>query len=187
MEGDEVEIEQGVWMVVDVDTPVLSKLTVNGRLSFKSGLTETESLTLNSKLIFVRAGELLIGSESRPYTGQATIKLHGGPNDNIINFSPSVEAGNKVLAVTGMAHFYGKDRSARSRLLTTTMAGDTSVTVEKGLDWQRGDRVVILPTATQADHFDYMTVSSYNAATGQLIFTEPLEFYHWGQEASTED
>ena len=168
MEGDEVEIEPGVWMVLDVDTPILGKLTVNGRLSFKEGLSADESITLHSKLIFVRAGELLIGSEEKPFTGQATVMLHGGPNDNVIDFSPSVEAGNKVLTITGLAHFYGRDRSesARTRLLATSRAGDDSATVEKGLDWQTGDKIVLLPTATQADHFDYMSVKSYNAATG---------------------
>lgn len=35
-EGDSVVIEPGLNMILDVDTPLLRKLEINGRLSFKN-------------------------------------------------------------------------------------------------------------------------------------------------------
>lgn len=61
-EGDEVVIGLCDNIVLDVDTPILKKLVVNGRLSFKNDVTQPQFLTLNAKLIHVNAGELLIGS-----------------------------------------------------------------------------------------------------------------------------
>jgi hypothetical protein len=58
-----VEIEPGWNVVLDVDTPVLKMLIINGRLSFKN---DTD-LHLKSKHIFIRAGELVIGYEGAPF------------------------------------------------------------------------------------------------------------------------
>jgi hypothetical protein len=55
------------------DSPVYQLIRVNGYLSFLGG----SNLTLNAKHIFIRAGELHIGSKDDPYNGTATIKLHG--------------------------------------------------------------------------------------------------------------
>jgi hypothetical protein len=68
-EDDEVEIGPCDNIVLDVDTPILKKLTVNGRLSFKNSDSEPHDLTLNAKIIHVNAGELLIGSDGNRYHG----------------------------------------------------------------------------------------------------------------------
>lgn len=74
-------------MVLDIDTPILEKLTINGRLSFLNNLTDPKNITLHAKKIYVRAGELLIGSEEEPFAGNAEIRLYGGVNDETIAFS----------------------------------------------------------------------------------------------------
>ena len=70
-EGDEVVIEAGWNMILDVDTPVLKKLTINGRLSFLNDPDNPRNLTLNAKIIYVRQGEFFIGNETVPYHGNA--------------------------------------------------------------------------------------------------------------------
>lgn len=52
-EGDEVEIPAGTYMILDIDTPILASLLINGRLEFKS---DAPVLTLNAKIIHVYAG-----------------------------------------------------------------------------------------------------------------------------------
>ena len=55
-EGDEVVIEAGWDMIYDVfDSPILSKLEINGRLTFGDNTT-MYPLTLNTHLLLVRAG-----------------------------------------------------------------------------------------------------------------------------------
>lgn len=60
-EGDDVEVPSGWNLVLDLEeTPIFNSLTINGRLSFiQNGM----DIHLRSKYIFVRAGELFIGSQ----------------------------------------------------------------------------------------------------------------------------
>lgn len=50
-------------MILDVNTPNLTKLIINGRLTFLN----TTNITLISTIIYVYAGELIIGSKEYPY------------------------------------------------------------------------------------------------------------------------
>jgi len=65
-EGDEVHVESGWNMVYDIEeSPVFKLIRVNGRLSFKN---DTDKLLhLKAKHIFVRAGELHIGTKEYPF------------------------------------------------------------------------------------------------------------------------
>jgi hypothetical protein len=57
-DGDSVVIESGWNMILDINTPNLTKITINGRLTFLN----TTNITMTAGSIFVYAGELLIGS-----------------------------------------------------------------------------------------------------------------------------
>lgn len=57
-------------MVFDLEnSPIIDTVQINGRLSFLDG-AET-SLNLHVKHIFVRAGELIIGTVEEPFQGDA--------------------------------------------------------------------------------------------------------------------
>lgn len=101
VEGEDVEIAPGENVVLDISTPRLFKLTVNGRLTFLNDANEPKNLTLNTNLLYVRAGELIIGNQTHPYNGEAKIVLYGEPNDETLAYSMTVETGNKVLAIVG--------------------------------------------------------------------------------------
>jgi hypothetical protein len=106
-DGEDVEIIPGANILLDIDTAILGNLVINGRLTFLNNLTNPLDLTLHAHTIFVHAGELLIGNETNPFSGTATIKLYGAPTDPSLSFSDQVEGGNKVLAITGLAKIYG--------------------------------------------------------------------------------
>ena len=72
--GEDVVINSTWNMVLDLPaTPILNYLEINGRLSFMYGM----NITLQANIIFVRAGELNIGSSAAPFDGLATVLLHG--------------------------------------------------------------------------------------------------------------
>lgn len=74
VEGDDVHIEPGWKMILDVEeTPVFELIRINGILIFSN---ETD-IHLRAKHIFIRAGELHIGNETHPYPKKAQITLHG--------------------------------------------------------------------------------------------------------------
>jgi hypothetical protein len=55
-------------------------------------------------------GELIIGNETSPYLGSATITLYGNKEDEHIMYENAIEGGNKVLANTATIRMYGKPR-----------------------------------------------------------------------------
>jgi len=68
VDGDEVEITNKMWVELDLaETPKLKKLTINGRLTVKSDAEKLKSIKLRSFLIWVRAGELLVGDAEKPF------------------------------------------------------------------------------------------------------------------------
>jgi len=135
VEGDDVVIESGVNMILDVNTEIMNSLEINGRLTFLNNETDPLDLTLSSKLINIRAGELFIGNETHPFNGQATVMLNGRFSEPSLLVGLAQPLGNKVMAVTGTAKLFGQPRDNMSRLRATCFKGDTSVTVFAGLDW----------------------------------------------------
>ena len=186
VEGEEAEIPPGVWMEFDIEeTPLLKSLTINGRLTFKNDPEEAVDRTIHAYIVFVRAGEFFIGSEEEPYNGIATVKLYGEPRSEAIAFSMYTEGGNKGILNIGTVKMFGKGRSQMTRLVEPCFKGDTEIKVGAGLDWQAGDQISLLATATQWTHTDYMTIQSYDILTGDIVLADPLKYYHWGQSSST--
>lgn len=187
-EGEDVEIPPGAWIEFDLEeSPLIRHLTINGRLSFKNDPETPVDRTLLAYIIFVRAGELVIGSEEEPYNGVATIRLHGTPNDETIAYSYVVEGGNKGILNVGLVKMFGKERtgSYMTRLRESVFKNDKKAVVYPALDWVAGDQVALLPTATQWTHTDYMTIESYDPMTGEVSFTEGLKYYHYGKSSTT--
>lgn len=108
VEGDEVQIPPGVRMQFDIEeTPLLKSLTINGCLDFLNLPETPTNRTIHAYHVYVRQGNLTIGTEDEPYAGQAEIRLYGAPDSETLAFSVAVESYNKVLAIVGTAKFYG--------------------------------------------------------------------------------
>jgi len=74
---------------------------------------------LHANTIYVRAGELHIGSEEYPFIHEARITLHGGRDDHQgIVVHDAIEAGNKILANVGVIRMYGIKRPQKMSRLT---------------------------------------------------------------------
>jgi len=128
VENEEVEIKSGEWIILDlVETPILKKLWINGRLEFQNHPNHGMNINLRAKIIHVQTGELLIGNSTNPFNASFTaqVTLHGKTNDEALLF-PGAEAGNKVLATNGLVSMFGApDVNRHSRLLKTALSGDS--------------------------------------------------------------
>ena len=176
-EGEDVHIEPGMNVILDIETPKLNLLIINGRLSF---LDYTDPIHLHAKQIYIRAGELLVGSESDPYQGDAQISLYGWRHEQTEIMSGSVITGNKVIYNTGTLSMHGLPRDRHSRMRMSVYKDNTMALVDSGLDWVAGEKVYFAPTNHQWTHSEYKTIESYNMDTGELVLTTPFEFYHFG-------
>lgn len=186
-EGENVHVLPGWNMVYDLDepSPVYELVRVNGNLTFATD----KDLHFRAKHIFVRGGNLTLGTLEEPLTNDVQIELFGAKNDAAMVYDNAVEAGNKLIAVTGRFEAYGIPRgeSRMSRLTQPAQKGEETFFVESGLDWVEGDRLGMLPTSYQWDAFDEVFVVSYDAVTGEVVADHPLNFYHYGRETSTGD
>jgi hypothetical protein len=65
-EGEEVHVESGWNMIYDLaESPIYKLVRINGRLTFKNDTSDL--LHLRAKHIYVRAGELIIGTKDKPF------------------------------------------------------------------------------------------------------------------------
>ena len=170
IDGEEIEIPSNWNMMYDITvaaTPKLTSLEVNGRLTFLPG-ADRKIMTYT---LWVRAGELNIGSAADPFPNMATIELQGDNSEEYFAFTKAIEAGNKNLVITGTVNMYGQSRTAngRTRLMTTVYRGMTLFYVSPGLDWQAGEQVVLAPTNMRTLDTDICTIRSYNAADGEVV------------------
>lgn len=183
LEGEDAEVQTGYDVLYDVvESPIYRYVQINGRVTFK---LDAPKLHLRAKYIFVRAGELIIGNSEMPYSGEAKITLYGDKQDEHIVYDNAIEAGNKVLANTGLISMIGTERSYRSRLLRTANPRDTQIVVEPDLDWTENDFLALASTTVNWDELDYAKVLSYDKVTGVAILDRKLSYYHWGAPVST--
>lgn len=174
-------------MIYDLeDGPVYNFVTVNGWLTFDN---EKGNLHLKAKHIFVRAGQINVGSATTPFKSQAQITLHGEKESAATVYDNFIEAGNKVLANTGRIKMFGKPRANKmSRLRAPVLKGASSFTVEAGLDWVAGDRIGLVATTTAYTASDEVTILTYSSRSGVVTFNQSLDMidhYHWGNLTST--
>lgn len=87
-------------------SPVYQLIRVNGILTFDN---ETDT-HLNCKHLFIRAGELHIGSEEYPMAMSARITLYGEKQQETIVYDNAIEAGNKLIANVNVMRIYGMPR-----------------------------------------------------------------------------
>mmetsp|Transcript_29264 Transcript_29264/g.28392 ORF Transcript_29264/g.28392 Transcript_29264/m.28392 type:complete len:776 (-) Transcript_29264:1803-4130(-) len=182
VEGDDVEVESGWNMILDVDTPILNIVEINGRLTFQ----DNGDKHFQAKYIFVRAGELLIGSEEEPFTHNAIITLYGLKDNEYIVFKDNIEAGDKILINTGRVEMHGQSRvNYLTRLTETANPGASVIYVESNLDWMAGDVIALAPTTVVYNDSDVAVIVSYDSVNGRTELDRELTGYHWGDSAST--
>ena len=111
-----------MWVELDIsETPRLSKLSINGRLTIK----DDSAKTLKSHIIWVRAGELLVGTSAAPHQNDFTIELLGHTESDTLTLGGIVKAGNKVLASNNKVEIYGKPRTRMTRMTASAQAGSS--------------------------------------------------------------
>lgn len=178
-ENDTVVIDTDMNIIYDValgDEVKLESLEVNGKLTFLDGADRE----LKSHSVWVRAGELNIGSAAAPFQSKATITLLGDNTQFYWSFSDAIEAGNKNFVVTGNANIYGTPRTSRSRLLETVYRTERKIKVEPLMDWQVGDEIGIAATNTRTMDFDICKIKSHVPGDGAIECEEDLDGYHFG-------
>lgn len=160
--NDNVWIPSWKKVLLDVKTPVLSKLVIEGVLLVNS----TDVAMLEAVYVEVKGGKLIIadtdsqGNVVGPFRGNATVILHG-TNDRISALhgadprnTPSYLVGRQghvidggMIAVSGELIARGQPSgTAWASLASTAAKGATSLVVDSAVTWPRGAEVVVTAT-----------------------------------------
>jgi G8 domain len=162
--GDTVTIEKGKDVLLDVSPPSLGGLKINGKLSFSDKADvelTTESITLQ--------GELVIGTEARPHTRQATITL--------TNNVPGNDRG--IMIAGGTLNLHGDRTNSWTKLAGTAKAGSAKIDVLNARGWRKGDVIVLASTDFDSTQAEKRTIAAIAGNT--ITLDQPLKYMHFGK------
>ena len=168
--GDEVTIESGKDVVLDVSSPPLHGLTVKGKLSF-SDKADVE-LTTEWVMLF---GELEIGTEAQPHTHKATITL----TDNVPNEEMAGMGDRGIMVLGGTLNLHGDRTNSWSKLAKTAEAGSSSIQVLDAKGWRVGDQIVLASTDFDAHQAERRAIADIKGNT--ITLDKKLDYMHFGR------
>ncbi|CAH1789358.1 unnamed protein product [Owenia fusiformis] len=186
VDGDDVEIRGGTWVVVDISTlPNINRLTIKGALEFDGNPDPTTGLvrdfTLNVTTIFIVRGRLIIGWPEKPYTGLCNIILNGNLEtpDLVLPNGPVV--GSKAIGVFGGLDLWGVERTVTwTTLAQTATAGTNQISLKDAVDWVAGEEIVIAATGFNSWETETFAITAKSADNLTLTLNSSLTFNHQG-------
>eukprot|EP00761_Pharyngomonas_kirbyi_P010107 gb/GECH01010125.1/.p1 GENE.gb/GECH01010125.1/~~gb/GECH01010125.1/.p1 ORF type:complete len:3495 (+),score=610.83 gb/GECH01010125.1/:1-10485(+) len=180
VEGDDVVIEKGKTIMLDVQPAKLNTLTIQGALEF----IDSFNVTLETTYIFLKGGDIRIGKSNQPFHHNAEIKLNGDRNTFPLLINNDLNLGPKVLAIFGNAELYGKPRNrVWTYLAETASQGSNSIVLEGDMDWMQGEEIIISTSKSRIDDSEKATIKSVSSNNGitNIELVEPLKHEHWGE------
>src|SRR6516162_6322208 len=174
--GDKVTIDAGKEVVLDVNTPALGGVTVNGKLSFAN----TADVELTTEWIMLH-GELEIGTEARPHTKKATItftdNVKGEDISGVGGTTDRVDRG--IMLMGGTLNLHGPEKSTWTKLAKTAEAGSTSIEVLNAADWKAGEEIVLASTDFDPRQAERRTIAAIKGNT--ITLDKKLDYMHFGK------
>uniref|UniRef100_A0A3B3X637 G8 domain-containing protein n=1 Tax=Poecilia mexicana TaxID=48701 RepID=A0A3B3X637_9TELE len=178
-EGADAVIPSGKWVVLDRDTPSLSRLTVSGVLEVLDSPNRT--LVIDAVYVSIQGGRLLAGWDGEPFQGRLEIRLRGNHDtpDWLLPGGPN--QGSKVLGVFGTLDLYGRPPGVyRTKLAATAAAGSDSLVLVQPVDWKVGDQVAISTSGYRASETEKRRIAAVSADGLILTLNQPLDHTHMG-------
>ena len=131
--SDDEDVVIDDYIVLDMDTPPLGELTINGTLFF-----ERQDIHLTADNILVN-GLLQIGSEAQPFEQIATITLTGTNNTN--------GASDRGIMVMGNLELHGATPDVLwTRIEGHVTQGTTQINLQESVEWDNDGVIVVAPT-----------------------------------------
>ena len=175
VEGDFVIIPAGQTLVLDIATPVLKILLIQGgELIFED---EKDGVELHSEnVLIVDGGKLQVGTEDEPYQHKAQIVMYG----NVLSTEIPL-FGAKTLAVrNGTLDIHGKPiMNTWTRLAETIQAGMTVLHVQHNVsDWEVGGQIVLASTSYSRRENEQLTIASISNDGKYITVSTPVKYTH---------
>jgi len=169
--GETVHIPVGMNILLDVATPHLGLILVEGSLIVE----DVEGLSIDANYIFVQGGRLQIGTEAEPFQNKFTITIHGDRSSPLLPYY-----GSQFIAFRGgVLDIHGVKRTPTWTFIDGTIApGDTKFNVAETVDWVAGEKIVIASTSYDHNEAEMMTIASVSG--NEITVTTPFVYKHYG-------
>ncbi|MGL4610784.1 MAG: G8 domain-containing protein [Trueperaceae bacterium] len=172
-EGAVVEIPKGKTVVLDISTPRLGGLYIQGELLF-----DHQDVSLSSNWIAV-AGRLAAGQETAVHPSKAEIILTGTDPNADTPFAAGAGAKYLLILEGGKLELHGQTTTSWTNLSTTAPAGTNQITLAAAVNWQVGQRIAISSTDFANDQHEERTISAIEGTN--LTLDQPLQYLHYGE------
>jgi cell migration-inducing and hyaluronan-binding protein len=176
--GDKVTIAEDKSVILDVNTPALGGVTIDGTLSF----ADNADVELTTEWIMLH-GELAIGTEARPHTRKATITFTDNVKGEDIGVPAATVASERVdrgiMLMGGTLNLHGDRKHTWTKLTNTANAGSTSIQVLDASGWRAGDEVVLASTDFDPRQAERRTIVAIKGNTIRL--DRKLDYMHFGK------
>ncbi len=177
-DGEIVEIMDGSDLLLDVSTPLLLVLIVNGgTLHFD----REKDITLRAHYILVtNGGHVQIGSENSPFLKMAHIELYGHRRSARLPLY-----GAKFMAIhDGSLEMHGRPIiNPWTQLVETIVPGSTWIKLKDDIsDWPVGGEIVIASTGgiDTVDENEMFTIAKIDNNSNMIKLDRPVEHRHLG-------
>jgi cell migration-inducing and hyaluronan-binding protein len=169
--GDKVTIAKDKNVILDVNTPVLGGVTIDGKLSF----ADNADVELTTEWVMLH-GELEIGTEARPHSRKATITF----TDNVKGEDVMVGMGDRGIMISGgTLNLHGNRTHTWTKLSKTAEAGATSIEVLNAAGWRVGDEIVLASTDFDPRQAEKRRITAIRGNT--VTLDKKLDYMHFGK------
>src|SRR6186713_52668 len=169
--GDKVAIAKDKNVILDVNTPALGGVTIDGKLSF----ADNADVELTTEWIMLH-GELAIGTEAKPHARKATITF----TDNVKGENIMAGMGDRGIMISGgTLNLHGDRTHTWSKLSATANAGATSIQVLDAKGWKVGDEIVLASTDFDPRQAERRTIAAISG--NNITLDKKLDYMHFGK------
>src|SRR5688572_8477413 len=169
-EGDAVTIPRLKAVLLDVDPPALRSLTIDGKLIFSNDL----DIGLDTEWIYLRGGELEIGTAAKPHTRKASITL----TDKVPGEDINTMGDRGIMLMSGTLSLHGERENTWTKLASTAEAGSREIEVLDASGWRVGDEIVLASTDSDPRQAEKRAIAGIRG--NAITLDRALEYMHFG-------
>ena len=173
VEGDFVVVPKGQTLAINVQTPILSFLLIQGGTVM---FLDQEDVSLHTQFVLITDnGVMQVGTEEQPFCHKAEIVLYG----HVLSTELPLY-GAKTLAVRhGTLDLHGKKLNVTwTRLDVTANPGDTMITLQEPVPWEVGGKIVIASTSYSQRENEEAEITGIDSTGTLLTIDPPLQYKH---------
>ena len=173
VEGDFVVVPKGQTLAIDVHTPILSFLLIQGGTVM---FLDEGDVSLHTQFVLITDnGVMQVGTEEQPFCHKAEIVLYG----HVLSTELPIY-GAKTLAVRhGTLDLHGKKLNVTwTRLDATANPGDTMITLQEPVPWEVGGKIVIASTSYSQRENEEVEITGIDSTGTILTIDPPVQYKH---------